>query len=122
LVEREEISRGLAGNESLCEIAHRLTTGNADNGLDFRGGGIDNKGTLTVTDTTISENFTAGAGGGIYNYGILLVNGSSVITANTAIATNTTPGTGGGIYNTGDITIVPPATVTGNTPDDCFGC
>jgi len=55
------------------------------------GGGINNDGTLTVTNSTIEKN-SADFGGGIYNDGILAVTGS-------VVETNTVTGFGGGIDN-----------------------
>ena len=59
------------------------------------GGGIDNAGTLTVTNCTIDNNEAYLAGGGIYNAGTLTVT-NSTIDNNGALS-----GSGGGIYNAG---------------------
>ena len=63
------------------------------------GGGIlmDNNGTLTVSNSTISGN-SAANGGGIYAAGSLTLR-NSTISGNSA-----TSGTGGGIYNSGALT------------------
>lgn len=68
-----------------------------DNTATSDGGTIyNNKGTLTIVNSTFTNN-TAGNGGVIYNGGLLVVN-SSVFISN--IATNNVNGTGGGaIYN-----------------------
>ena len=84
------------------------------------GGGINNDGTLTVTDCTV-ENNSAPFGAGIYNDGILAVTGSSIESnsatefgggiqnadggtatlTNTTIETNSAVDSGGGILNNG---------------------
>jgi len=63
------------------------------------GGGIGNSGTLTITSSTIDNNF-AGHGGGILNYdsGTLTITGST-------IKNNSANFIGGGIYNEGTLTI-----------------
>ena len=84
-----------------------------DNYTDGAGGGIFNTGTLTVRDSTISGN-TAGSwshgGGGIYNGA-----GATLIISNSAISQNEAYfyGVGGGICNFGAIT-VSDSTVDGN--------
>ena len=68
------------------------------------GGAIENNGTLTVTKTTISGNQCDYLGGGIDNAGVLVVSDSAV-SANQAGTNIVTPfpfyPTGGGIYNDG---------------------
>ena len=89
---------------------------------DTSGSGIDNSGTLTVTDSTISDNASNDAGGGISNSGTLTVadstisdnsarrNGSGGINnSGTATITDSTisdnsAGFGGGISNEGELT------------------
>jgi hypothetical protein len=61
------------------------------------GGGIENSGTLTVSDCTISQNGTNNGGGGIGNSGTLTVS-DCTITQNVADS-------GGGIYNSGTLTL-----------------
>jgi predicted outer membrane repeat protein len=70
------------------------------------GGGINNAGTLTLTNSTVSGNTASGLGGGIMNLGTLIIT-SSTITGNTATA-------GGGIRNDGTLTITS-STISGNT-------
>jgi autotransporter-associated beta strand protein len=77
------------------------------------GGGIDNFGTLTVTDCTFTSNNVDpgdGVGGGIANFGTLTVN-SSTFADNFADL-----GTGGGVYNFSDETaIITSSTFTGDS-------
>jgi predicted outer membrane repeat protein len=66
------------------------TTFSGNSASEF-GGGIDNKGTLTVTNSTLAGNSAAG-GGGILNDGTLRV-------TNSTLSGNSASGFGGGIYN-----------------------
>ncbi len=69
------------------------------------GGGIDNTGTLTVTDSTISGN-SAGSGDGISNGGTLTVTNSTI--------SGNSSGSGGGIDNAGTLTVTD-STLSGNS-------
>ncbi|MFI5455452.1 MAG: choice-of-anchor Q domain-containing protein [Isosphaerales bacterium] len=78
-------------------------------GKSLFGGGIENDGTLTVTNSTLSGN-SAGccndSGGGIYNGGTLTV-------TNSTLAGNSAPN-GGGIFNDGTLTVTN-STLAGNS-------
>ena len=67
-------------------------------GLAYNGGGIDNAGTLTVTNSTLSDNSANGDGGGIHNAGTLTV-------TNSTLSDNSANGDGGGIDNNGKVTV-----------------
>ncbi len=70
-------------------------------GVDFDsndGGGIFNRGTLTINNCTISDNEADNDSGGIQNSGNMTVN-------NSIISGNEAGGGGGGIENGGDLTI-----------------
>ena len=72
------------------------------------GGGIDNAGTLTVTNSTITDNNAIDAagiayGGGIYNTGTATL--TDVTVAGNHAGESTGGGNGGGIYNTGTMTV-----------------
>jgi len=69
-------------------ITHGQTSGS---GTSNYGGGIYSNSTLTVTNCTISDNFSD-TGGGIYNCGTLTV-------TNSTISGNSTGVNGGGLYN-----------------------
>jgi hypothetical protein len=72
------------------------------------GGGIDNGGTLTISNSTLTGNSAAGGfGGGIDNGGTLTIS-NSILTGNSATMV------GGGIYNAGTLTIGN-STLTGNS-------
>ncbi len=73
------------------------------------GGGIDNAGSLTVTNSTIADNSAGGwdpvGGGGIYNAGTLSVTNSVVDNNSVTGAYYGPSGNGGGIYNAGILTV-----------------
>lgn len=77
------------------------------------GGGIVNENTLTVTDSTISNNTSSNAGGGI-------VNGSFESVSTATITNSTISGNsaalGGGVYNFSTVTITN-STLSGNSAD-----
>ncbi len=78
-----------------------IEDGNANQGVGCQGGGIYNSGTLTVTDTTLSDNISASCGGGgIFNDG-----GTLTITDST-LSGNSAGNGGGGIYSeSGSVTL-----------------
>ena len=97
------------------------------------GGGINNSGTLTLTNSTVSGNLapipclhrfvfceiTAGTGfgGGIYNSGALIIS-NSIISGNHAGSycnANPCSAFGGGIYNRGTLMTIKNSTLTGNS-------
>ncbi len=73
------------------------------------GGGIDNDGNLTISDSVISNNMATGDGGGIENEG-----GDSLTISDSAISGNTAGGSGGGIDNQGVLSIID-STIAGNS-------
>jgi predicted outer membrane repeat protein len=92
---------------------HNLTIANGNSTGD--GGGIYNTGTLTVTDSTFSDNSANFNGAGIYNNGTLTV-------TNSTFSDNSAYTSGGGIYNTGTGTLtVTNSTFSGNGVDGYGG-
>ena len=78
------------------------------------GGGINNSGTLTLTNSTVTDN-NAVYGGGLRNDGTLTL-------INSTISANAANVEGGGIYNTRDGTLaLTNTTVSGNRADDGGG-
>lgn len=74
------------------------------------GGGLHNTGTLTITNSTISNNMAMGSGGGISSQGSLII-------TNSTISGNATNGDGGGVHVfMGDATLNN-VTITNNTAD-----
>ena len=72
------------------------------------GGGLNNRGTLTVTDSVIRDN-DAEDGAGLANVG------SATLTRTTVSGNTATEGAGGGIYNAGGELMLVDSTVSGNT-------
>ncbi|MHC1688627.1 MAG: hypothetical protein AB9879_13070 [Methanothrix sp.] len=71
------------------------------NGLAENGGGINNKGTLTVSDAVVKANTASNNGGGIYNAGTLTVKDSTVSKNEAGLigVAGQLYRAGGGIYN-----------------------
>ncbi|MGQ0592571.1 MAG: hypothetical protein ACT4QB_07950 [Gammaproteobacteria bacterium] len=110
----EGVNSGAGGgayNRGTLTLTDSTVSGNTTNGFD--GGGVFNRGTLTLTHSTISGN-TAGLGGGVSNryYGTLTLT-DSTISGNTA-------SDGGGVSNYGTITLTN-STISGNTADNGGG-
>jgi hypothetical protein len=103
------------------------------NGKASSGGGINNSGTLTLTNSTVSGNWApipcmhflrfceliagTASGGGIYNSGALIIS-NSIISGNHAGSYcngNPCSAFGGGIYNRGTPMIIKNTTLTGNS-------
>ena len=74
------------------------------------GGGISNDGKLTITSSTISGNTAGADGGGIYNFG----GGTLTLTKSTVRGNTTSTQNGGGIHNSSTATITD-TTINGNT-------
>ncbi len=79
------------------------------------GGGIHNSGTLTLNNSTVTQNQAKGlasGGGGIYNSGILTIN-YSTISGNSNWASVYRGG--GGVLNVGGILTIKNSTISGNS-------
>jgi CSLREA domain-containing protein len=79
------------------------------------GAGIYNRGKLTLTNTRVMDNFSAGGseGGGIYN-------GGTLVLINSTVSNNLSTSNGGGLYNAGTVTLVN-STLSGNFAHDDGG-
>jgi CSLREA domain-containing protein len=82
-----------------------ITNGNAGGN---RGGGINNEGTLNISNSDVFSN-TAASGGGIYNEGTVDISNSDVF------SNKTTAGPGGGICTKGTLVDISDCTISGNT-------
>lgn len=101
-------NRDDGNNIGTVTLTNSIVSNNATGNPYSEGGGIDNGGVFTVTDSTISGN-TAGTGSGVYNAGGMFVIEGSLISGNSA-------GTGGGITNSTSSTLtLINSTVDGNT-------
>ena len=118
IIDGNNIGRPITINPDIIVTISKFTI---KNGNSPDGGGINNNGDLTITDTTITNN-TATAiegyayGGGIYNHGNLTIT-NSIISENTVIG-----GTayGGGIYSDDNL-IINNSTITGNAATSTDG-
>jgi len=95
------------------------------NGKATQGGGISNRGTLLVSNCTLSENSAVGTsqvtgfGGGIDNNGVLTIN-NSTLSANSA--TNSSgDASGGGIFNGNGFVTINNSTLSENTASTLGG-
>ncbi len=113
-----------------------VTIENGNSGGNF-GGGFENGGTLTLTNSTVSGN-SASSVGGIYNYGTLTLTNSTVsgnsvsndvggilnqgtlTLSNSTVSSNSASDDGGGIYNYGTLTLGN-STVSGNSASSYGG-
>ena len=113
-------------------VLHGLTIANGYSSV--YGGGVNNAGTVRLTDSVVSASAAVSAGGGVYNTGTTFITNSTVSanvsgsaggiandTGGTMFLTNATvggntvssPGIGGGIFNKATLTMFD-STVSGN--------
>ena len=78
------------------------------------GGGVSNKGRLTLRDVVVRNN-TAVRGGGIYNEGALRMLGRSVVKDNTGLYPSFLTAVASGVYNTGRLVLDDRTRITSNT-------
>ncbi|MBI3241624.1 MAG: M4 family metallopeptidase [Chloroflexi bacterium] len=133
-IDGQKVKQGIGLiNGTTSAIGHFIV----QNGVASFGGGINNNGTLILSDTTIVGNNTGtsgGLGGGIYSSGALtlnnvtvtgnsagyygggIANGGTQMTLNNSTVSNNTGGDrGGGIYNSNGILVLNNSTISGNT-------
>jgi predicted outer membrane repeat protein len=104
IVQVMHVSSGVTLNLDGITIAN----GSAFNLEDPRGGGIYNRGSLTVTNSTFRDNSSFRGGGGIFNSGTLTV-------TNSTFSSNSGESIGGGIFNLGGNAFVTNSTFSGNS-------
>ena len=92
---------------SRLKITKSLTITGSGGGYLSVNGGILNLESLTITNSTVSGNWSGYSGGGISNLGTLIIT-KSTVSGNSAFVN------GGGIFNLGTVTITD-STVSGNT-------
>ncbi|MEM7737125.1 MAG: MBG domain-containing protein, partial [Deinococcota bacterium] len=130
----------IAGNNNFRIFTHtrngtfeinNLVVTRGDPGFSNNGGGIYSEGTVTVTNSTISDNTSGEGGGGIFGEGNVTVTNSiisenetifdgggiyseGIVTVTNSIISDNTAGTdGGGIYSEGIVTVTD-STISGN--------
>lgn len=131
---------GILNSGAVTLNAAEVSSNVAGRGSAAVGGGIYNdRGTLTLSDSTVKSNLAGGKGGGIYNAGgTLTVTGSTVSSnegsvvgggivsdtnlsgatttiTNSTISGNTANALGGGVFNAGGLTEIENTTVTNNS-------
>jgi len=82
-------------------------------GIADQGGGVYNRGALTLVDSVVLSNTATVAGGGIYNTGGSLAVGNCTVISNTALALGI--GGGGGIYNSNGSLVISNCAIVSNT-------
>ena len=99
-------------NRGTATLTHSTVSGNSAGG----GGGVYNRGTLTLTYSTVSGNGANVGGGGVFNYF-----GTATLTYST-VSGNSAAFDGGGVFNGGNTTtsinstaILTNSTVSGNS-------
>jgi predicted outer membrane repeat protein len=103
-----EVDSNITATISGLTIENGFGVFGVPHGSPSNGGGIFNSGTLTVKDSSVSNNAANGAGGGIFNRGTLTVKDSS-------ISNNSAGQAGGGIYNACCAVTVANSTMSNNT-------
>ena len=108
---------GGINNAGTLTLVNATVSNNGGYGhVSYSGGGIHNSGTLTIYDSTVNNNTAAFSnGGGIYN-----ASSGTLSISNSTIYGNTFGSHGGGIYNAGSLTLSN-STVTGNTTFVYYG-
>jgi CSLREA domain-containing protein len=98
-----------SGGSQGIRLTNVIITGN--HGLD--GGGVENRGSTIIENSTIAGNTAASGpwGGGIFNTGTLTIN-------NTTISGNSADLSGGGIYNLDGHLVLNGVTLSGNSSTD----
>ncbi|MEE9597836.1 MAG: CFI-box-CTERM domain-containing protein [Acidiferrobacterales bacterium] len=108
-------SGGGVRNRGMLSLSATTLSGNVT-GID--GGGILNSGMLTVTNSTLTSNDANDRGGGVFNgNGATLTLTASTVTSNDTLGVGSN---GGGIFNTGIATLTN-STITSNVANDAGG-
>jgi uncharacterized repeat protein (TIGR01451 family) len=100
-------------NSGTLTVSDSIVTNNSAAGNNAGGGGIDNSGTLTVSDSTVSDNSVSGPG--VAGAGIYSQPGGALIVSNSVISQNTSATDAGGIFNDDSTLSVTDSTVSDNT-------
>ncbi|MEH2164675.1 MAG: hypothetical protein V7K38_27380 [Nostoc sp.] len=94
---------GGISNKGVLTLNNSIITGNTA----YQGGGISNRGSMTLNHSTIFQNTASNNGGGIFNSGTMTLN-HSTISDNTVKVSGSGDffsGEGGGIFNSGSLTV-----------------
>ena len=99
-------------NRGTLTVTNSTVSGNSARGMPGRGGGIFNLGTLTVTNSTVTGNIVGGAFGLGYGGGI---ENQGTAAVNNSTVTGNTAARGGGIANLQGSVTINNSTVSGNS-------
>jgi uncharacterized repeat protein (TIGR01451 family) len=109
---------GIFNDSGVLTVTRSTVSGNDASGAGSNGGGIYNAngGSLTTTNSTITDNFADDSGGGIFNS-----SGATATSTNDTISDNSAAiASGGGIFNGGTATLTN-TIVANNGGDNCAG-
>ena len=109
---------GAAGGGGICNrgtltVTNSTVSGNTARGMPGKGGGIFNVGTLTVTNSTVTGNSVSGAFGAGFGGGI--ENQGTAAVNNSTVSGNSATAGGGGIGNLQGSVTINNSTVSGNS-------
>ncbi|MBO7725475.1 MAG: hypothetical protein J6S40_03315 [Thermoguttaceae bacterium] len=108
-------------NEGMLTVVGSTISGNSSGYSRYGGGGIINlSGTVSVIDSTISENTSEGEGGGIYNYEGVMTITNSTVSGNNSNTSGSGAG-GGGIFNIHATLTIIGSTISGNNSNSYGG-
>ena len=107
-------SGGGISNRGILTILDSIFDSNGIIGQGYLGGGIYNSGALVISDTIFSNNFAIRGGGAIYNAGSLVVT-NSTFSGNTAPSAHSGLGNGGAIYAYKEPIVISNSTFFGNS-------
>jgi hypothetical protein len=100
-------------NRGTLTVTNSTVSGNAARGMPGKGGGILNLGTLTVTNSTVTGNSVSGAFGAGWGGGI--ENQGTAAVNNSTVSGNSATAGGGGIFNLQGSVTINNSTVSGNS-------
>ncbi len=92
---------------NLSLVTDVITTSGNQKFTALHGGAVSNQGTLSVIDSTLSNNL-AGSGGAIYN------NGGTVVLVNSTLSGNTASVSGGAVFTNGGTVTIGNSTIANN--------
>jgi CSLREA domain-containing protein len=108
---------GIGNMEGPLRLINSTVIGNLHDSPDFAGGGVSTRdGTVTIIDTTVSNNRSTGYGGGGIVTSTFFGVAKVLTLINTTVSGNLTAGHGGGIYHgaDSDTLVLMNTTVSGN--------
>jgi hypothetical protein len=111
IIDGQKTRTGMTVNSTTIASVDHFKIQNGYNST--QGGGLQNSGSLSLSDSVISGNVSSRIGGGIYNSGLLTID-STTISQNSAGSNYYVAYSGSGIYMDGTLTLNN-STISGNT-------